>query len=141
MNLLSFKIVEVDFPAGGLTACAEIYIDDRQLIKYIKEIEYPQANRDNEKENAGTYQPLEIETLHSKLINGNVEKNEYGKVQVMICGCGCDECWDLDVEITETESIVTWTNFENTHRQWNYDKLKPFLFDKKQYYSAIESLK
>ena len=62
-----------------------------------------------------------------------------GKIAVLGCVCGEVGCWPFRVRITLQEDVVVWDGFEQPHRRtWRYDELRPFVFDRTQYLSALE---
>ncbi len=54
------------------------------------------------------------------------------KSLLLQCTCGVRECWFLLARITVEDHGVTWSDFEQFHRDWHYD-LGPFVFARDQY--------
>ena len=48
------------------------------------------------------------------------------------CTCGITDCWFLLARITVEDDRVTWSDFEQFHRDWRYD-LGPFVFERAAY--------
>jgi len=69
--------------------------------------------------------------------------DENGKVCILVCRCGIDDCGSVRVSITETNSSVLWSNFVEYEgeRCWERHNFGPFEFDKNEYYQEIEKLK
>jgi hypothetical protein len=72
-----------------------------------------------------------------------------GRTQILGCECGEPGCWPLVCEIRATETRVVWAAFEQPHRSypktthppWTYDGFGPFEFDRKQYESALSTVR
>ncbi|MFC9435347.1 hypothetical protein [Nocardia sp. NPDC057030] len=63
------------------------------------------------------------------------------KTPLLACECGEWVCWPLQAEITLTEDLATWDNFEQPHRpQRDYRGFGPFRFDRRQYDDALGHL-
>jgi len=60
-----------------------------------------------------------------------------GKVCVLECNCGNPGCWPLLVRISELADEVVWADFEQFHRDWEYD-LGPFRFDRAKYEEELQ---
>jgi hypothetical protein len=121
----------------------DIYINDKRLVEILKEIEL-QYNANI----AGGYKglPTNVVFLPSRhFLDKPHQWYDYdGKVSVLECECGCAGCWDFNVKITLEDDKVIWSDFEQPHRgvnsaggYWNYDKLEPFVFDRKQYEAEL----
>lgn len=119
--------------------CVDIYINNKRLVEILREFEL-QYNSDI----AGLYRglPTDVVFLPSRhLLDQPCQWYDYdGKVSVLECECGFPGCWDFNVKITLEDDKVIWSEFEQPHRSidsaggyWSYDKLKPFVFDRKQY--------
>jgi hypothetical protein len=136
----------------------EIYIDDRSLIEIVREAEKPFVAAENEErkteegfaENpltAGDYSWLPESFIYPPSRNLLGEAYDafilapgdmhYGKSILLGCTCGIVECWCLAVKITLSEETVTWSDFGQFHREWDF-KLKPFVFERKQYESELK---
>ena len=55
----------------------------------------------------------------------------------------CLESDQIRCEVNETEGGITWSNFSRISYsgRFKYDYLRPFIFDKEEYFSLIEQLK
>lgn len=58
------------------------------------------------------------------------------KSLILQCTCGITDCWFLLASIVVGQDRVTWTDFQQFHRDWIYDGLE-FMFDRKQYDDAF----
>ena len=58
------------------------------------------------------------------------------KATVLGCTCGVSECWFLLVRISLEKSIVRWSEFEQFHRDWQYDL--EFVFDRSAYEAQLQ---
>ena len=77
----------------------------------------------------------------SNYFYGTEAKGLDGKTPILICECLWGGCWDFVCEIEITNKKVSWENFEQVHRKnWNYDELGVFIFDKEKYENALREL-
>jgi len=130
----------------------EIYINDRNLIEILREIELPYEKAEGHPDLAGGYigLPLEDVAWPSKHFLGDPTYAifRYGeKTEVLICPCGTPGCWPFLVKITVGDGKVIWSDFEQPHREkdygrglWTYETLKPFVFDQAQYIAELARL-
>lgn len=99
---------------------------------------------------AGQYDGLPVTEVRSptRYFLGHVaEPPQAGKVPVLGCRCGIVECWPMLVRITVSEDVVTWSEFEQPHRngesasgEWSYAGLGPFRFDRATYEGEVGRL-
>jgi hypothetical protein len=147
MNKLEFKIS--DKKENGTTyQVTQIFIDGQDLIGLLKTYELPFAKKEGSPSIAGGYQGLSPETLFKNLTshpeNHNSEEN---KSDILDCECGVWGCWSLMTLIEKGEDSITWSDFEQLHRQkdshnyWDYSKFGPFEFAKTDYENELEKLK
>lgn len=150
MDKIRFGISQVDFD-GKKVDVVDICINDRNFIDILREIELPFAEKEGHPDIAGEYMGLSPKEVFfpSKLFLNEPESisiYHWGdKTWVLACGgCGEPGCWPLAVKITVTGDQVIWSDFEQPHRgpdskasHWKYDKLKPFVFDRKQYENEL----
>ncbi|MBA4537807.1 hypothetical protein H1Z61_11865 [Bacillus aquiflavi] len=128
----------------------DIYINERNIIDILIEVESSFALREGKQHIAGDYSGLwpEIVYLPSKHMLGKpVEELDFynGKSAILRCKCGITECWPFVVNIYLDKDTVTWSDFEQPHRgknsaggHWEYEQLNPFIFDRKQYEEALK---
>lgn len=137
MDKLKFKESVFKFTLGTY-ATAEIYINDRNIIDIIKEIELEGLLIDEIPKKdilAGQYAFLWPNALYNSLVIYDEFKT------ALMCPCGSPGCWDLDIQIEETDKNVYWYGFYQSFRPWwTYDRLAYFEFDKDQYYKQINKL-
>jgi hypothetical protein len=107
-------------------------------------VELPFATREGKPDLASNYAglPPEVIFLPSPRLLG--EPTTYcdhdsteGEIAVLGCVCGEPGCWPFRVEIALRDDVVVWSGFEQPHRAWRYDELRPFVFDRTQYLSAL----
>lgn len=55
------------------------------------------------------------------------------KTTILGCTCGIIECWFLLARITLTQTTVTWSDFQQFHRDWWTYNLGSFIFDRQDY--------
>jgi hypothetical protein len=142
MDKIRLAISQADY--GGVKVdVVDIYINERNLIDILKEYEMHFALAENHPDIAGGYMgmsPREVFYPSKNFLGG-----ELFKTTILVCGgCGEPGCWDFKTRITISDDKVIWSDFEQTHRRpdskasyWNYDKLGPFIFHRKQYESEL----
>ncbi len=146
MDTIRFEISEIEVPAWGLIDSVDIFVNDRNLVDIVREVELPFAARDGKPRLAGTYISLPAEDVFlpsPRLLGEPVKFYDYdsskGKIAVLGCGCGDVGCWPFRVRIELREDVVIWDGFEQPHRRkWRYDEMRPFVFDRTQYCSALD---
>ena len=128
-----------DFRVMGPTA--EIVIDGVRLIDLLRRVEAAPATAEGSPALAGEYASLSARTTFfpSRHFLGDTRPllARDGKTVLLICTCGCEGCWDFVGRITVTDRTVTWGEFEQVHRNWNYDSLGTFVFDRRQYETEL----
>ena len=141
MDKLSFKWKRVTYDADDeATMTGQIFINDKSLIDLVKQVELPMAAANNEEGIAGAYAPLTLDDLHEELCADNGNEHKSKQVTLLGCTCGIVDCWPLKAKVEQSENLVIWYGFSNPYRNWNYDNLGPFVFDKNQYEYALERL-
>jgi hypothetical protein len=137
--------------AGQVTETL-IYVNGRNLIDILREVEMPFALKEGHPDIAGGYMglpPNEV-FLPSKHLLGEPAFDLYKypgeKVEVLQCVCGVPGCWPFLVRITDEGDRVVWSDFEQPHRsgvagrkKWDYQNLQPFVFDKAQYMAELQA--
>ena len=63
------------------------------------------------------------------------------KSLLLECTCGITDCWFLLADIHVGDDVVTWSNFEQFHREWSYDGLGSFTFDRDSYDNLFRQAK
>ena len=143
MDTIRFKVGKRDDPADGLVDAVGIFINGRNLVDMVREVELPFAAREGKPHLAGNYVGLPVEAVlfPSRRLLGDGEEchdDWGGRISVLGCGCGVVGCWPLQVVIDATEDDVTWSGFEQPHRRrWDHDGLGPFVFDRDEYEAAL----
>ena len=146
MDTVSFRIERTDTPAWGIIDAANIFVNGRNLVDMVREVELPFAAREGNPHLAGDYVGLPVEAVlfPSRRLLGEPETyydTDYldGKLAVLGCGCGEVGCWPLRVRISAMEGQVTWGDFEQPHRRrWDHGALGPFVFDRGEYEAALQ---
>lgn len=130
-------------PSDEKIRAVEIYINGREIVDILKELEMPFADEEGHPTLAGAYGhriPKELYNVLSESLIENSYEWEYG-AEVLCCNdCGFPGCWSATVKIRQDEKFVYWENFEQNHRKnWKYDL--SFKFDKNEYEKEFEKLK
>lgn len=135
MDKIEFKIINPkgkerwadEYPPN--IRVVEIYINGKELIDILKEIEYSYDPK-----LAGAYGHQTPEDLYSNLVEGE------DSADLLCCSdCGDIGCWTVRVIITADEKYVYWINFSHHHREWKYDI--SYTFEKTAYEKALNYLK
>lgn len=118
---------------GSTKNTVEIYINNIEIIRLLKNVEESYALSENHPSIAGAYGHISPEILYSELTDKE-------KCAFLLCcnDCGDIGCWSVSVHIKEDENYVYWYDFEHNHRDWEYDL--SFKFIKKDYIKALDSL-
>jgi hypothetical protein len=156
MDTIRFYIrdtTEEIFQGKGDHREVAISVNDRDLVEILTEVEMPYAVAKGIPSIAGGYLglPPEDVVLPSQHFLGEPTWAVYKdveRVSVLECNsCRFPGCWPFMVKITVEEDRVIWSDFEQPHRRptgeendWTYEQLKPFVFDRGQYMSALKSL-
>ena len=138
MNEIRFDIQNSEF--GNLVVPL---IDGKSLISILKDVELPFAKKEGSSKIAGAYDGLPISQVRppSKYYYGGESQRLDRKIVLLICDCLCGGCWDFVAQIDVNSEKITWKNFEQIHRKnWSYDELGIFTFDRKQFENALEVL-
>lgn len=137
MDQLSIKIEETVFE-GQAIWLAHIFINDTPLKEIVKRHEENEIRSQDDKPLLGAYQSLELDILYEHLM----EATFLGEAEILGCGsCGIDSCWPFTVDIEEKNGQIIWSNYRQPYRkQWKYKDLKPFIFDKKDYFDEVKKL-
>jgi hypothetical protein len=120
----------------------KIIINDKDLIKLLKDFETPMAKSEGSENIAGGYDGLTSTDLYKSL----TDQGE-NKVRILECECGCDGCWPFLTRVKESHDKIIWADFEQPHRGqesnriWDYTSFGEFTFDKNEYFRQVERLK
>lgn len=143
MDTLRLEIGQREDPADGVVDAVGIFINGRNLVDMVREVELPFAASEGRTRLAGKYVGLPVEAVlfpSRRLLGDREERYDDwgGRISVLGCGCGVVGCWPLRVVIDATEDHVTWSGFEQPHRRrWDHDALGPFVFDRDEYEAAL----
>ncbi len=141
--LFRFKIGERHDPGAGTVDAVVVFVNGRDLVDILREVELPFAAREGKQDLAGRYAglpPEEIFLPSPRLLGEPAIYHDYSddKIAVLGCVCGVVGCWPFRVKIELRDDVVLWSGFEQPHRRaWRYDRVPPFVFDRTQYISAL----
>ena len=146
MDTIRFEICKKSGPWDGLVDEVAIFVYDRNLAEILREVELPFAMREGKPHLAGSYIGLPPEEVFLPSPRFFGEPTTYydhdsseGKIAVLGCVCGEVGCWPFRVRVTLRDDVVIWSGFEQPHRPaWRYDEMRPFVFDRTQYVSALD---
>ncbi len=127
---------------GYTSKVVEIYINGREIVQMLKEIEKPYAIEEGHPEIAGGYGHNSPKFLYEDLLEALIEESycsKYG-VELLCCStCGESGCWSILVFINQDDEYVYWNRFEHNHRVWKYNI--SFKFKKDEYEKAMQQLR
>lgn len=143
---IRFEIGTRDDPSEGLVDAVAIFVNGRDLVKSLREVELPFASREGRSDRAGHYAglpPEEVFLPSPRLLGEPTTYYDHddpdGRIAVLGCVCGDVGCWPFRVGIRLREDVVIWDDFQQPHRlSWDYAGLRPFVFDRREYVSALE---
>lgn len=148
MNKVFFNVVgKQKFDSGYELLTASIVVDNESLADLIKTYELPMATKEGNPDLAGDYGAIEIGYSSVEKYYLGLEEAGWGddqdKTILLGCVCGVAGCWPLLCKITVEGDKVVWSDFEQPHRDedWDYTDFSGFVFDKQQYKNAIEAMK
>ena len=128
-----------------------IFINGRELVDIVRQVEQPFADREGHPNLAGDYAyfgPMFVfrPARHFLGEPANDWTDGDGRIYLLSCTCGIPDCWPLSARVEVSQDKVTWKDFRQPHRasgsaagEWCYDKLGPFVFDRQSYEQALES--
>ena len=160
MDTIKFVIeqyVEEEFGFGF--PVINIYINGRNLIDLVSEIENRQPGLDNKDFTRSGYLGFEVtrfERFHSEMLG----KKAFPKSVLLTCTCTFEQCNCLMAEIVFEAQVVTWSAIKNPwlggptpspfldpeeaqEAGWkpvDYADLGPFVFDREQYLVALDKV-
>ena len=142
MNTIAFDISISALDDGSDYKAVDISIDGRKLLEILHEIELPLAKKEGSPNIAGAYAGLPAGTAPRAFL-GEAQL-EYGdnedKVAILECTCGFSGCWPFAVRIDAKGDLITWSDFEQPHRDWSYSGLGVLKFDPTEYRRQLEKL-
>ena len=141
---------KIDFVVSGREV--NIFINGRNLIDMIREIELPFATAEGYACIAGGYVglPKSVALPPSQQLLGKPDEDfssNGGRTCLLVCSaCGESICWPLQANIIVTDTEIIWTDFSQPYRArkdqksiWSYKGFGPFHFSKQQYLKALNS--
>jgi len=133
MDSLSFQIEKRNNNLNDTVAIP--FINGRSIIDIIKEVEV-----NYEPNIAGAYDGIRPNLLLRELKDGSI--HDTTKARVLECDCGVDGCWSLLVKVSQDDQTVSWSEFNQIHREhWDYASLGAFVFSKDEYLKALDTIK
>lgn len=123
-----------------------ILINGIDLIEHLRKHELPYAILEGNKAIAGVYQGIDPLRLYQRLAYG-LDKNEKGKITILGCICGVEECWPMKIRTIDSGEKIIWKDFEQPDRNadsedfWDYSRFGEFTFNKKDYDKALNELR
>jgi hypothetical protein len=138
MDIIRLSINPTDINDDWMPEIVDIFINGRNIIDIVREVELPFAEMEGYSRLAGKYMGLQPDELISPYQFSN------GKIAILQCD-GFDDigCWPLCVRATVKDNEVIWDEFEQPHRNkdskaghWKYNGLR-FVFNRQQYENEL----
>jgi hypothetical protein len=112
----------IEVPVSGTVDRVDVFVNGRNLVDILRDIEMPFAAREGKPHLAGDYAglpPEEIFLPSSRLLGDPSTYYDYldGKFAVLGCVCGDVGCWPFRVRIELREDVMIWDGFEQPHRR------------------------
>ncbi len=125
----------------GMVAIIPI-IDGRSLSGLVERFEKDSGYRDPAGGYAGIVPAFfNFGPLDAYYRGENPACTETGKIAVLACECGELGCWPLECRVSIDGDTVTWSDFEQPHRETrDYTAFGPFRFDRHMYEEALAGL-
>jgi hypothetical protein len=151
MDTIQFFIVEyIDEEFELHRSETHIYINGRNLIDMVEQIEQGALNLQNERDSSmRSYAGLNPE-WRPNLRNEFLGNTREPYAVVLTCTCHEDWCNSILAKINVDSQTITWRDFTSVlygeeSRSWggrpiDYSALGPFVFDRKQYLEALDML-
>jgi hypothetical protein len=73
-------------------------------------------------------------------LSRTVISQKLGDIYLLGCQCGEVGCWPLTTRVTVNNNRVLWDSFRQPHRERDYSRFGPFVFDLDQYRNAVALL-
>jgi len=148
MNKVEFEVIKRrEFQSGYAESTVNILVDGKPLADFMQVYESPMATKEGHPGLAGAYHAIttassSLEQYYLGRINADRGLDQ-SKTALLVCICGIEGCWSLLCKISVLGNTVTWTEFEQPHRdeEWDYSDFDGFVFDKQQYLDEIEAMK
>lgn len=147
MNKVFFELVRRHtFDSGFEESTVNIQVDGEPLAKWMKTYELPMATSEGHPGLAGACDAIKNGSSSLEQYYLGKTKANWGtgqdKTLLLGCVCGVAGCWPLLCKITVEGDTVTWSEFEQPHRDedWDYSGFAGFVFQKQQYLDAIAAI-
>ena len=148
MNEIYFEVIRTQtFDSGFAESTVNIRVDDKPLAELMKAYELPMATKEGHPKLAGAYDAIKTGSSSLEQYYLGKTKADWGidqnKTLLLGCACGVAGCWPLLCKICVSDDTVTWSEFEQPHRDedWDYSSFDGFVFEKQQYMDAIAAMK
>jgi hypothetical protein len=147
MNELTFRLIPpTEFDPGEV----RIFIDGRDLVDLVRDVELPFATAAGDPGRAGDYAGLELRAVAppSRHFWGKPLFEIYesdGLTQLLECaGCREPGCRPLYCRVDVDDNRVRWSEFRASmtasRSEWDYSPLGPFEFDRTRYDAVVQAL-
>lgn len=143
LNRLEVHLESYDTSSvSGLKGVALI-IDGLPLAEHVREIEAAEIRAKRTNGSAGSYLPMAVADVKGpEHFLGHPEASFFGDGDTVLLGCTCGEwgCGPLTARIEVRDDVVEWHDFRRGFRDWDYDPLGRFIFDRSAYQNQFETI-
>lgn len=121
-----------------------IVVDGRPLADLAGDVECAEIRAGKTEGPVGTYLPMTVVNVRGPAhFLGQPEVSQFGDGDTVLLGCICGtwDCWPLSAHIDVRHDVVEWRGFRHGFREWDYQALGPFVFDRAAYeeqFAAID---
>ena len=143
MDVLGLEVGKRDDPGDGLVEAVNVFVNGRNLADILRGRGAHRRGR-GPHDLAGSYAGLPPDDIFLPSPHLLDEPTTYydhdspeGKIAILGCVCGEPGCWYFRVKVTPRDDVIIWSGFEQPHRAWRYDEMRPFVFDQAHYLSAL----
>ena len=136
---MEFRTVEWAL-GSGVAAVVVPYLSGVPLTELVRKVELSAARREGKPELAGQYAGLRGDSVRWPARH-YLDRPVLGDRDTVLLGCVCGDwgCWPFSAWVTVEDDAVVWSGYRTGHRDWDYDGLRDFAFDRAQYEEAVRA--
>lgn len=120
-----------------------LMIDGRPLADHAGDVERAEIRAGKTDGPAGSYLPMFVADVKGPAhFLGQPEVSRFGDGDTVLLGCVCGtwDCWPLTARVEVRDDVVEWHGFRHGFREWDYQALGPFVFDRAAYHEQFAAI-